>query len=289
MTETIAWRGAGPRSLLFVPGDKAESLLLRAAQSGADGVIIDLEDAVAPAAKEKARQIAAASLASADLPIPVVIRVNPVGSPWFEIDVAVVLTAGATGIALPKCEDVGSVAALCDLLGTAPVAIIPMIETARGVLTADAIADADPRVVGLAFGAEDFSAQMGLRRSRSGSELLHARSQVILAAVAAGRWALDSPCTEPHGVHATRREANLARTLGYAGKLVIHPAQVEPVHDAFSPTPDELETARAVLEAFGAMMHERSGVKMVEGRMIDRPVVIAAQRVLARAGLGVEE
>lgn len=289
MTEAIAWHEAGPRSLLFVPGDKAESLLPKAARSGADGVILDLEDAVAPAAKEKARRVTSASLAAADFRLPVVARVNPIDSPWFEADVAAVLQAGVIGIALPKCEGAAAVAALADLLGEAPVAIIPMIETARGVLTAEAIADADPRVVGLAFGAEDLSAQLGLRRSRSGRELLHAMSHVVLAAVAAGRWALDSPCTKPRAAQETRREAALARALGYAGKLVIHPAQVGAVHEAFAPTAVEVDAARAVVEAFDAMMARRSGVGALEGRMIDRPVMIAAQRVLVRAGLAVQE
>jgi citrate lyase subunit beta/citryl-CoA lyase len=276
MTEATAWHEAGPRSLLFVPGDKAESLLPKAAWSGADGAIIDLEDAVAPTAKEEARRIGSASIARADLPIPVVARVNPVPSRWFDAAVAAVVTAGASGI-VPEVRGHG--------LRRCPLRSLGDRATARGVLAADAIADADPRVVGLAFGAEDFSAQMGLRRSRSGRELLHAISQVILAAVAAGRWALDTPCIEPHGAEATRREARLARTLGYAGKLVIHPAQVRPVHDAFAPTAAEVNAARAVVAAFDAMMDNGSGVQMVEGRMIDRPVVIAAQRVLAHAGL----
>lgn len=279
----ITWIDVGPRSLLFVPADKAGNLISKALASRADGIILDLEDAVAPAAKEEARRIGVAVTAGIAGTTPVLARVNAVGTEWFMADVMALAVAGVAGIALPKCEGPVDVHVLAELIGDAPIPLMPMIETARGVLAAEAIAGADPRVMGLAFGAEDLAAQMGVRRSIDGREFLHARSHIALAAVAAGRWALDSPCIEPRGVGATRREATIARALGYAGKLAIHPSQVAPVHEAFNPTSVEVELARKVLQAFEELTRHGSGVGSLSDRMIDKPVMIAAQRLMRRA------
>lgn len=289
MSRTVAWRELGPRTLLFVPADQADRLMPSALKSGADGVIVDLEDAVAAVAKQEARRTGAAVVAAARGSIPIVARVNAAGTPWHEADVSTMVEAGVSAIVIPKCEDPHVVMTLGEHLGPTQVEMIPMIETARGVLAAADIAAADPRVIGLAFGAEDLSAQIGLRRSRSGRELLYARSHVVLAATAAGRWAIDSPCMEAHGVHATNREAKLAHALGFSGKLVIHPAQVAPVHGALAPSAAEVAAARAVIEAFNDLTARGGAVGVVEGRMIDRPVMVAARRVVDRAGRTTEE
>ena len=280
------WREFGPRSLLFVPADRAEELLPNAAGSGADGIIVDLEDAVASSAKVDARRTCVAAVAAAECRVPILVRINPLGTEWGRDDIAALIEAPIAGLVLPKVETADEVMAVGKLVSSSDHILVPLIETARGVLGSAAIAAADPRVIGLAFGAEDLSAQLGVRRSYSGQELLYARSHVVLAAVASRRWVLDSPCIEPMGVDATRFEAARARALGYVGKLVIHPAQVAPVHEAFAPTVAEVAAATQVVAAFAAMTRDGTGVGNLDGRMIDKPVVAAAQRVLDQSTAG---
>lgn len=163
------------------------------------------------------------------------------------------------------------------------MAIVPLVESARGVIAAEAIAAASPRVVALAFGADDFSADVGLRRSRWGLELLQARGRVILAAGAAGCGAIDTPTVVLDEPGAVEREARLAKRLGFAGKLVIHPAHVAAVNAAFATAPEEVAAAEAIVRAFDAALASGHGVVRVEGRMVDRPVALAARRTLERA------
>lgn len=283
MTLAAEWRALGPRSLLFVPADRAKELLPKAMASGADGVIIDLEDAVAPAAKPAARDTCRAAVLVSRVGVPVFVRINSLATEWGHADLAALAGAPIAGIMVPRVERVDDVETVAHLMGTDDRVLIPLLETAAGILAAAAVAAADPRVIGVALGLEDLGAQLGLRRSRHGHELLFARSQVVVAAVAAGCWALDSPCIEPRGVGATRREALRARALGYTGKLLIHPAQVAPAHEAFTPTPDEVASARRVLASFEEMARAGIGVDTAGGRMIDRAMVVAAQHVLARA------
>jgi citrate lyase beta subunit len=211
------------------------------------------------------------------------VRINSLASKWGQADLTALIDASVAGFVLPKVDNAAAIEEVAQLSGRDDRGLVPLIETATGVLGAAAIA-AHPRVIGVALGAEDLGAQLGLRRSRHGHELLFARSHVLMAAVAAGHWALDSPCVEPRDAEATRREALRARGLGYTGKLLIHPAQVAPAHEAFAPSADEVGAARRVLDAHARMIQDGIGVASLEGRMIDRPILLAAQRVLARAG-----
>jgi citrate lyase beta subunit len=275
-----------PRSLLFVPGDRAGELLAKARRSGADGTIVDLEDAVAPDHKDAARA-GLADLPAAESTGPLAfVRINPVGSPWFAADVAAVAHDTQAGIVLPKCsgpDDVRAVATAWLAETDRPLRLLAIVETAAGILAAAEIAAADPALIGLVLGAEDLAAEVGLGRSRTGREILYARSHVVLAAAAAGRWAIDTPCLEIERGAVVRRDARIAASLGFAGKLVIHPSQVGPVHDGFRPTAAEIERATRTLAAADQMTGAGRGVAAVDGRMVDRPVVEAARRVLARA------
>jgi len=260
-----------PRGLiapLFVPADRPERFG-KAATSGADAVIIDLEDAVAPAAREAARQRIAAALPAA----PVIIRVNAPGTPWHDGDIDLIRRLGAVGVMLAKAEDPAAITAIAQRLKGSHRIIIPLIETALGVHRAVAIAAA-AGVVQLAFGPADFRNDIGC--GEAPEAMLLARSSLALASRLAGLPApLDGPCFDFRDAEKTMQEARHARMLGFGGKLCIHPNQVTWVKDAFRPSAAEVAWARKVLavEAGGAAAN-------LDGTMIDAPVVARAQRIL---------
>jgi citrate lyase subunit beta / citryl-CoA lyase len=270
-----------PRTLLFVPADRAPELLDKAERSSADGVIVDLEDAVPAVSKEIARRDGIAAIEEFGGGIPVYVRVNGVHTDWFAGDIAALAGIDIAGVMLPKSERPSDVRRVAAALDASAPSVIALIETPKGILASPHIAS-EPDVVGVAFGAVDFATEMGIQRTRHGRELLFARSQLTLAARAAGVWALDSPCTELVGDQC-RREAVIARALGFDGKLVIHPDQVNQVHDAFAPSAAELAQARAVVEAFAAIERSGSGVGTLDGELVERPVADAAQGLLDRA------
>lgn len=274
-------RASPPRTWLFVPALRAPEWIPKAIATGADAIIVDLEDATAPDEKDRAREVVRGLALGGDAPWRVV-RVNPGPDERFAADVAAAVAAGASGIVLPKGsrpEDVQRVPA-------AIPAILVQIETARGVLRALELAEADPRVVGLGFGGEDLSADLGVARTRELGEFPTARSLVGLAAAAAGVSAVDTPWFDLGDAAGAGREARAARQLGFSGKFVIHPSHVAAVNEAFTPTDDETRSARRIIEAFDAAVAAGSGVAKLDGRMIDMPVVVSARRVLARAQRG---
>jgi citrate lyase subunit beta/citryl-CoA lyase len=256
---------------LFVPADRPKRFA-KAAASGADAVIVDLEDAVAPAAKEAAREALAASLPGAT----VIVRVNAVGTPWHDGDIDLVHRLGAVGVILPKAEDPEAVAGLAHRL-RGKRHLIPLIETARGIHRAAAIA-AVPGVTQIAFGPEDYRNDIGC--GNEPEALLLARSTQVLASRLAGLPPpLDGPCLDFRDADKTLAEARRARMLGFGGKLSIHPDQVRLVKDAFAPTEAEIAWARKVLATA-----DDGGVSSLDGTMIDAPVLARARRVLELAG-----
>jgi citrate lyase subunit beta / citryl-CoA lyase len=256
---------------LFVPADRPERFA-KAVASGADAVILDLEDAVAPVAKDGARSALLASLPAAT----VVIRVNAVGTPWHSADVALLDTIPAAGAMLPKAEDPAAIADLARRLGEGRT-LIPLIETARGLHHAAAIA-AIPSVTQLAFGPADYRNDIGC--DDTPEALLLARSMLVLASRLGGLAApLDGPCFDFRDPAATTAEARHAKALGFGGKLCIHPAQVPVVRAAFRPSAAEIDWARHVVAA------SRDGAAAgLDGSMIDAPVLARARRLLADAG-----
>jgi len=256
---------------LFVPADRPERFA-NAAASGADAVIVDLEDAVAPAAKVAAREALASSLPGAT----VIIRVNAVGTPWHDADIDLIHRLGAVGMMLPKAEDPEAVTGLVHRL-RGKRHLIPLIETARGIHRAAEIA-AVPGVTQIAFGPEDYRNDIGC--GDTPEALLHARSTLVLAARLAGLPPpLDGPCLDFRDAGKTREEARRARMLGFGGKLCIHPAQVAWVRDAFAPSEAEVAWARKIVAAAGD-----GGVANLDGTMIDAPVIARARRIVDRAG-----
>lgn len=274
-------RAAPPRSWLFVPALRAPEWLPKAVATGTDAIIVDLEDATAPDEKERARDVVRGLSLGGEQPW-IFVRVNPAPDERFAADVAAAVSARASGIVLPKGsrpEDVQRVPAEVP-------AILVQIETARGVLRALDLAEADPRVIGLGFGGEDLSADLGVARTREIGEFPTARSLVSLAAAAAGVSAIDTPWFDLGDPEGAGREARAARQLGFSGKFVIHPSHVAAVNEAFTPTGEETTSARRIIEAFDAAVASGSGIAKLDGKMIDMPVVVSARRVLARAERG---
>ncbi|WP_309076391.1 CoA ester lyase [Paenarthrobacter sp.] len=261
---------------LFVPGDRPERFA-KAAASGAGVVIVDLEDAVASAHKTKALAAAVDYLSRADL--RALVRINPLGTESSKaeivalLDVAQQATHGLLGLVVPKAEDImalRNLATRCEMLD---LAVVPLIESAVGVLGAVDIAGISG-VTRLSFGAIDYALDID-----AGSDdrfLDYARSALVVSSRAAGIPApLDSPAVHIKETDKVQTSAKLARGFGFGGKLCIHPSQVPVVEQSFRPGPDEIQWARSVVSAAG-------GASQIEGRMIDRPVIERAQRVLAR-------
>jgi citrate lyase subunit beta/citryl-CoA lyase len=296
---TVSGELQGARSWLFVPGHLADRWLEEAAASEADVLILDLEDAVLPAHKDEARETVQAALVQARPIQPVAVRINGLTTPWWTADLAMAVSAGVAAVMLPKAAAVGDVeqlaAAMDDyatgLAGAWPrCAIVPLLETASGILHAEAIAAAG-RVAAVALGGEDLAADLGVIRSDTGVELRHARGHLALACAASGRGAIDTPTLDPNDVELVHAEAVAARALGFTGKLAIHPRQVPVINAAFEPRDDEIRRARSVIEGFEQAIRSGSGIVVIEGRMVDEPVVAAARRLVARAraaGNGVE-
>lgn len=260
-----------PRSYLFVPGDRP-ARFDKAVAAGADAVIVDLEDAVAPGDKEAAR---AHLLGWLDAVRPVWVRINAAGSPWFDADVALAAHPGVAGIVLPKAEQVGDLATVA---AAGARAILPLVESALGLWHAHALAGA-PGVQRLVFGAIDFAADLGLVETRD--SLLHARSQLVLASRVAGIAApVDGVTTAIDDAALVQDDAQHARTLGFGAKLCIHPKQVGAVHAAFMPTPEQVAWAGRVQAAY----HAAGGAAaLVDGKMIDRPVLLLAEHILVES------
>ena len=285
------------RSLLFSPGDSPD-LMRKAPGAGADVICFDLEDAVAPGRKDEARAAVREVLADPafDPDAEVCVRLTA-EAPAADLDG--VLGAGETGgdgegngtddarldaVMLPKVEGadrVESVAALCAERGREP-AVFALVETAAGVLSAQAVAAADATDA-LVFGAEDLAADVGATRTDEGTEVLYAREHVVIAASAADVDAIDTVYTDFSDEAGLREDAAFARRLGYDGKLAIHPAQVAPITEAFTPDPEDVEWAAAVLDARDEAEREGRAVFRVDGEMIDAPLIAQAERILDRA------
>lgn len=259
------------RTWLFVPGTRPDRFA-RAIQSGADQVVIDLEDAVAPEDKDAARQHAVAWLAAGN---PAAVRINAASTHWFDDDLAALSQADTlSSVIVSKAEDTVSLAAAARQLpqGTA---LVPLIETARGMHAVNGIA-LSMGVVRLAFGSLDYAVDLGSSTDRWA--LLAARSALVLASRVAGLAApVDGVTTDFRNEELIRDDTQHARGLGFSGKLCIHPDQVPIVASAFAPTPAELEWARAII----ATSSGGAATSSADGEMIDKPVIERALRLIA--------
>ncbi|WPY96397.1 CoA ester lyase (plasmid) [Limimaricola variabilis] len=257
------------RTLLFVPANRPERFA-KAAASGADAVILDLEDAVAREDKVMAR----AALDMRFTELPVIVRVNAIGTEWHDADLAAVCALGAAAVMLPKSETPETLAAVHRQLGGG-MPILALIENARGLAQARAIATAEG-VVRLAFGSIDYCADLGCAHLRE--VLQPARAELVLASRLTGIAApVDGVTTDLSDPEITRLDAGHARDMGMTGKLCIHPRQVAPTASAFLPSEAECDWARRVLAS-------GDGAVVIDGAMVDEPVRIRARTILAASG-----
>lgn len=272
------------RTRLYAPGNNPR-LLVGIELHGADCVLLDLEDSVPPAEKSSARILVKHLLASVDFP-EVWVRINPL-STYGRDDLAEVMLARPHGICLPKAESAADVAGLSAELvrlegemGIEPGStfIMPIIETGKGVLHAEEIASADERVVIMAFGAEDYTRDVGARRTRDA--LLYARSRIVAACAAAGIQASDTVYADVDDEEGLIDETKHIRDLGFVGKGAINPRQIEPIHGVFRPTDEEVEQARKIISVAREAEEKGIGAVAIGGKMIDKPVLERAKRTV---------
>jgi len=259
-----------------------------------DAFVPDLEDSVPDAEKENARQITAAHLVKLGAGgIPVIPRVNALGSGWFEEDLTAVVGPSIYGISVGKIQTVDDIASISEIIAgleckagleVGKIRLIPWIETALAVVHCYQICRASPRIVAVAFGAEDFTDNMGIERREDESEVAFARNSVCIAARAAGVDALDTPFfrfKDPDGLQAN---VQAAKQFGFKGKFAIHPAQVDPINTLFLPSAADIEYALRVVAAFEEAERAGRGSTSLDGKVIDVPVVKRARSILALRG-----
>ena len=283
------------RSWMFVPGSRQRMIDKALGLANVDAIMLDIEDGVAPAEKETARRLIAASLAT---PRPAgrsparYVRINAIGHERMDADLAAVLVPGLEGLALPKVESPEQIETVERIIGergarmgaaAGALRLLVAIESPRGLFQAAAIAAASPRVIGLMFGAEDFGREMGLPSRREGEarDLLYARSAMATAAAAANVQAVDGVWPDLQDMEGLRRFALQARRLGFSGMSLIHPSQIDPINEVFTPGADELEYCRQVIAAFEAAQARGEGSIAFGGQLIDLPIVERARRTLA--------
>ena len=263
-----------PSLLLFVPADRPDRYVKALQTAGTSGAILDLEDAVAPDRKAFARDQVRAFLDAHDDLAKVVVRINAADGLDGRSDLA--MLAGArtpAALVVPKVSDVGDIAHVSASVGELP--LIALIESAEGLVHCERIAAA-AHVLALSFGPYDLAAALGSEPDFD--VMMPHRARVLVAARAAGRWAIDGPSREYGDPAIPARDAAAARRMGYDGKLLIHPAQLAPVRDAFAPTHEQIAYARRIVEAAA-----RSSPAVLDGTMIDAPIITSAERVLRRA------
>ena len=278
------------RSMLFIPGNNP-GMLQNGGVFGADSVILDLEDAVAPTEKDAARFLIAHALRTVDYGCSEkVIRINPLDTFAAE-DIKAIVPCCPDTILVPKVESAADIHAAAAMIAAAerpnqtPVKIIALLETPRGIIEAYNIAKADPRVVALALGAEDYTAGLGAIRSKEGTEIFTARTIVVNAAAAADVQSIDTPYTDANDEDGLLADTEMAKQLGFKGKLSINPRQIETIHTVFNPSEKDIEWAQQVVFAIRKAEAEGSGVASLNGKMVDLPVVNRAERTLHLARL----
>jgi citrate lyase subunit beta/citryl-CoA lyase len=260
------------RSYLFVPGDRPDRFD-KALAAGADAVIVDLEDAVAPAGKNEARAAIGKWLSAEK---PVLLRINADTTEWFRDDLRLARAPGIAGILLPKAESIDrALQAICAETGKF---LLPQIETAQGFANARALASA-PGVQRLLFGTLDFQIDLGI--DGEGEELAYYRSEMVLVSrLAKIQPPVDGPCTALDDAAQLTADTSRAKRMGFGGKLCIHPRQVAHVNAAFAPTADDLSWARRVVVAAA---ESKGAAVALDGRMVDRPVILKAEQIVQEA------
>lgn len=279
------------RSMLFLPGN-SPGMLVSGDILGADAIILDLEDAVAPDEKDAARILVRGALTALDYSrVEVIIRINSVDdNNFWQRDLDEVVPLRPSLIMPTKVSDADYVRTVADYIGqveerhgipAGTVQLMPLIETAIGLENAFSIATADPRVTALFLGAEDLTADLRCARTKEGSEIAYARSRMVSAARAAGIGVYDTPFTDVNDDPGLMVDAQLAKSLGFSGKAAISPRHVKGINQVFSPTQEEIDYAHEVLEVIEEAKAQGKGAISLYGKMIDAPIVLRAAQVLA--------
>ncbi len=280
------------RALLYMPGDDLHKIQ-KAFTLIVDCICMDIEDGVALNRKASARETIIQALSSLDFgESERLVRVNGDHTEFFEEDLAAVLPAHPDGIVIPKIENAETVELVSQKMAVIEktngwplggMTILAIVETARGILNLGAICQSDQRLSALIFGAEDLAANLGVTRTTEGWEIFHARSEIILNCAAFGLQAIDMVDNDYRDLEALKKEAVQGARMGFSGKQVIHPNQVEVVQNAFSPTEEEVMRAQQVVELYTLEQEKGRGALGLEGRLIDMPVFRQAENILARA------
>lgn len=280
------------RTMLYVPGNNP-GMLRDASIYGADSLMFDLEDSVSVNEKDSARFMVFNAIKNIDYGnTEIVVRINSLDSGLGQEDIRAMVKSGVDVIRLPKTETAEDIIAVEKLIEEAEslfevkvgtTKMMAAIESPLGVMNAYPIALASKRLIGIAIGAEDFVTNMKTNRSADGSELMVARSQILLAARAADIYALDTVYSDVNNEDGFRKEVELIKQLGFDGKSIINPRQIGPVHEVFTPSQKEVEKAIRIKEAITEAQEKGSGVIALDGKMIDKPIVDRAERVLTLA------
>jgi len=276
------------RSFLFVPGNRIDRIE-KAIASSADAVIIDLEDAVTSSQKETVRDQVGTFLKTATRR-NLFVRINSAETLFFDKDLEKVTEPALYGIVIPKTERPEALQEadrkLTDLerrkfIPEEQIHLVPMIETALGLSRVREIGVSTPRVIAIAFGAGDLTLDLGAKLTKSGEELLFARSSLVLSCRLAGVSPIDAPyMIDVKDAEGLKAEAERSRQLGFQGKFCIHPSQVEPVNEIFSPTQEEIARAKKIVEAFEMAKEKGEGAIALEGEFIDPPIYSRAKQLL---------
>ena len=280
------------RALLYMPGDDRRKIE-KATTLGVDSICMDMEDGVAANKKAEARAVIAQAMKELDFGMSErCIRINSLGSGLEKRDLVAALATNPDSIVVPKIQTAEQVKWVSEhiesyeLSGNLRIGSIRLligVETAKGILNLKEIAEADKRLEAIIFGAEDYAASIGATRTKEGTEVLYARSAVVTACAANDLQAIDMVYIDFRDLEGLRVEAEQGAGLGFSGKQIIHPNQVIPVQEAFTPSDEAIEYARRVVESFEASQKEGKGAYALDGKMIDMPLLRNAQKVLDRA------
>ncbi len=271
------------RSRIYLPGNRPR-MIQKGPLLGADAVILDLEDSVSPGEKDAARFLVTNAIKSLNFgETEVMVRINPLSTCGRE-DLAAVLPAGPDAIVVPKSENREGVQvvekAILESRLSKRVAILPLIESARGIMNAYEVAAASPLVEAITFGGEDFTQDVGATRTREGREIFVGRSLLVIAAKAAGVQALDTVFSDFNDMEGLRQDTLAVKQMGFDGRAAIHPSQIEVIHEIFTPTAAEIQHAVNVIRAAEIAREKGSGVAVVKGKMIDKPIIERAEKIV---------
>lgn len=281
------------RTMLFIPGNNP-NMLQNAGILGADSVILDLEDAVSITEKDAARILVKSAIENLDFyGTEIVVRINPLSSAFGidDIEEMAIVQPHALMIAKATEEDVETA---CQMLtqieereGFEPksIKLFPLIETAYGLENVYSIIKSSDRVIGVLLGAEDLTADLGIKRTAEGKEIFYARCKIASICKACGIDAIDTPFADMNNCEGFIEDIKTAKSLGMTGKAAINPRQIDTIHEIFAPSEDEIRYAQAVIEAMEAAKKQGKGVFSLNGKMVDAPIIMRAQNVVKKAKL----